>query len=291
MVMMAFIKGWQYTRSIPWLSLFSVRQFSTGGTDFISLSRDKDIAGLAIATLQKKPVNTFCQQHLQELDRIITDVEKDESIRALIITSAFPGVFSAGFDLNSFYKKEPWEICEFWRCFQDSFLRLYASRLITVAAVNGHSPAFGCAIALGCDYRIMAAGSYKIGLTVVHLGMQPPFGLRELLGNTIGKREAEKAVQLGTLYESDEAYKIGLVDEVVPMDDMLPASKQQVTKWLSIPDHARVSVKKAMRGELVKKVAPIRDEEMKMAASMLTQPNVQELLGKALARLKKKASV
>lgn len=128
---------------------------------------------------------------------------------------------------------------------------------------QGSSPAAGCLLAVTCDYRIMADNArYTIGLNETQLGIVAPFwsesismesvavftrwplhitGLicvcrfKDTMVNTVGYRTTELALQLGQLYSSAEALQIGLVDKLVPEDQVITTATQTMTKWLAIP--------------------------------------------------------
>ena len=85
------------------------------------------------------------------------------------ILQAIPGIFCAGLDIFEMYEKTPEYYGNFWNAVQELWLRIYGSSLPIIAAINGQSPAGGCLMALGCDYRIMAKGKYIIGLNEVAL--------------------------------------------------------------------------------------------------------------------------
>ena len=119
---------------------------------------------------------------------------------------------------------------------------------------KGHAPAGGCLLAMSCDYRIMARGDYSIGISATRIvsppnlllyyiiiflysfeGIQPPFWVRDTMINTIGFRHAEKALQLGLLFNPEEALNIKLVDEVVEKDELISKAEDKIKEWLSIP--------------------------------------------------------
>lgn len=90
-----------------------------------------------------------------------------------------------------------------------------------VAALNGPSPAAGCLLSLACDYRIKADNpKFITGLNETMLGFAAPSWLAQTYSDAIGKREANLALQLSTLYPPQDAKKIGLVDHVCPLDEL-----------------------------------------------------------------------
>ena len=141
------------------------------------------------------------------------------------------------------YKCNPDRFKQFWSALQGFWIKLYGSNKVFIAAINGHAPAGGCLMALSCDYRIMAKGPYKIGLNATVVGIKAPFWLKDTMVNTIGYRESEKALQLGTLYSPEEALKVNLVDEIVDQKDLMQQSQMQMEKWLKIPCNYIILIK------------------------------------------------
>lgn len=112
---------------------------------------------------------------------------------------------------------------------------MYTSRLATVAAIEGHSPAGGCLLAMCCDWRVMATGKPMIGLNETQLGIVAPPWFKDTFVNTIGHREAEKMLGLGLQVDASKAKSIGLVDEAVPVEEVFPRAEAAMTRWLMIP--------------------------------------------------------
>ena len=110
------------------------------------------------------------------------------------------------------YKPDSARLAAFWFAFQQVYLDLYGSRLACIAAVEGHAPAAGCMLSLACDYRIMSATDGKhrptTGLNESQFGIVAPPWLAEMMASTIGQRDAEKALALGTLYSDRKSTRL-----------------------------------------------------------------------------------
>uniref|UniRef100_A0A8C5MBH5 Enoyl-CoA delta isomerase 1, mitochondrial n=1 Tax=Leptobrachium leishanense TaxID=445787 RepID=A0A8C5MBH5_9ANUR len=164
-----------------------------------------EASGVAIMKLKNPPVNSLSLELLTEFSITIEKLEVDRSCRGVIfLTSAAPKIFSAGLDITEMSVQELW-------------LLLNGSNMVTIAAINGSSPAGGCLMAMCCDFRIMADNpKYTIGLNETQLGIVAPFWLKDTITNILGHRLTEQSLQLGQMYTS--ALKIGLVDQLVPED-------------------------------------------------------------------------
>ena len=167
-------------------------------------------------------------------------------------------------------------------------MRVYASPLVTVAAINGHAVAGASALTLVCDNRIMAEGKFKIGLPTVHTGILVPLWLSKLFKLTVGEKEAQRYLCLGALSSPEEALSRGLVDRVVAGDELMSTCAGVVEKWLEIPDAGRVRTKQLMRGPFVREFEQDRDRDRDEFMAMITDPAFLEHLKGYTSRLKKK---
>ncbi|XP_008328893.1 enoyl-CoA delta isomerase 1, mitochondrial [Cynoglossus semilaevis] len=245
--------------------------------------------GVAVMNMQSPPVNSLSLDFLTELCIAVEKLEMDKSCRGLILTSSQPKVFSAGLDIMEMYGQSPERCAEFWRAVQEMWLKLYSSNMAVIAAINGSSPAGGCLMSLTCDYRIMADNPrYSIGLNETQLGIVAPFWFKDSLVNTVGHRHAEMGLELGLLYSPSEALRIGLVDQLVPEDQVLSTATQTMTKWLAIPDHARHLSKSMMRKPTVDKLLSSRESDIQNFVSFITKDSIQKSLRVYLEMLKKR---
>lgn len=254
----------------------------------ISVDFDKS-TGVAVLTMQSPPVNSLSLEFITELCINLEKLEMDKACRGLIVTSSLPKVFSAGLDILEMYGTSPERCGEFWRAVQEMWLKMYKSNMVTVAAINGSSPAGGCLLSLTCDYRIMADNPrYSIGLNETLLGIVAPFWFKDTMANTIGHRNTEMALALGLLYSPTEALNVGLVDQIVPQDQLLDTAAKTMTKWLAIPDHARQITKSMMRKATVDRMTSNREADIQNFVNFVTKDSIQKSLRMYLEMLKKR---
>jgi len=269
----------------------SSRVFSSqGGTPLVLTEIDDNIATL---TLNRPPVNSLSFEMCQAISNAIQDTEKDKKVQVMILASSFPSTLSAGLDLNELYKPDPERLTKFWSSFQQLFLDLYGSRLAVIGAITGNAPAAGCMLALCCDYRIMASSPPSgkppmIGLNEAKFGIVAPPFLGNLMLRTIGMRRGEAALSLGTLYNSEQAVEIGLVDEIVPLENVMTRSKEVALQWASIPPHARVASKMLARKRYLDELVDTRNDDIEHFRQFVLNEKVQSNLGLYLESLKKK---
>eukprot|EP01102_Stenamoeba_stenopodia_P003151 TRINITY_DN13089_c0_g1_i1.p1 TRINITY_DN13089_c0_g1~~TRINITY_DN13089_c0_g1_i1.p1 ORF type:complete len:305 (+),score=73.14 TRINITY_DN13089_c0_g1_i1:41-955(+) len=277
----------------PHTSEFGRRLFSTGvgGVGHISVERDAENPEIAVLKLSRKPVNSLNGELLSQLNEKLNELERDSSVRALILTSAFPRMFSAGLDLFELYKPKREKAEHLWSQLQQTWISLYGSRLATVAAINGETFAGGCLLAMTCDYRVMAEGKYRIGLNETQIGIVAPTWFADTMINTIGKRQSDMLLQTGRLLPSSEAHRIGLVDELAPEAEVVSRAKRELKeKWLTIPDSARHTTKLLLRGETIEKLSKRRKEDVEHFISFVSSPSIQASIERYLNSLKAAAS-
>jgi 3,2-trans-enoyl-CoA isomerase len=223
----------------------------------------------------------------QAISEAVKAAEADKKIQAVVLSSSLSNIFCAGLDLTELYEPDPVRLPKFWRSFQQVYLDLYGSRLATLAAIQGHAPAAGCMLALSCDYRIQSTTG-SIGLNESKLGIVAPPWLGQQYIDTIGHRQAELALSLGTLFKPQEALQIGLVDEVVHKDEVVEMAKQRATEWVRIPPKARNAAKKMTRGRQMQQLLETRDQDTDHFCTFVSQEKVQRNLAAYLEQLAKR---
>ncbi len=174
--------------------------------------------------------NIFDAATLDELNEQLDAVEKDASLRGLILVSAKKSIFVAGADLKTLLQGAKTDgMREFIERGQQVFNRLANLRIPTVAAIHGASAGGGYEVALACDYRVASdAPATRIGLPETTLGLIPAWGGCTRLPRLIGASDAAAVILKGKLYSAQEAFKLGLVDDVAPQDQLLDSARQML---------------------------------------------------------------
>uniref|UniRef100_A0A4X1VUH0 Enoyl-CoA delta isomerase 1, mitochondrial n=2 Tax=Sus scrofa TaxID=9823 RepID=A0A4X1VUH0_PIG len=246
-------------------------------------------AGVAVMKLRNPPVNSLSLELLTELVISLEKLENDKVFRGVILTSDCPSVFSSGLDLRELCGRNPARYAEFWKAVQEMWLRFYLSNLVLVAAINGACPAGGCLLSLTCDYRVLADNpKYLMGLNETLLGIVAPFWFKDSIMNTIGHRATEQALQLGSLLPPAEALQVGMVDQVVPEDQLLSTALSVMAKWLAVPDHARQLTKSMIRQATADRLLKQRDADIQNFVSFISKDAIQKSLQTYLEKLKQK---
>ncbi|XP_068100447.1 enoyl-CoA delta isomerase 1, mitochondrial isoform X2 [Hyperolius riggenbachi] len=263
----------------------SNRHFSN---DKILVEMDES-SGVAVMKMKNPPVNSLSLEFLTEFCITLEKLEMDRGCRGLILTSASPKIFSAGLDITEMCGKSNEHYAAFWRAVQEMWLKLYSSNMVTIAAINGSSPAGGCLMALTCDYRIMADNpKFAIGLNETQLGIVAPFWFKDTMVNIVGYRVAERSLQLGQMYSSPDALKNGLVDQLVPEDKVLSTAAAAMAQWFSVPDHARQITKSMMRKDTIDRLVKYREADIDNFVKFISKESIQKSLQAYMDRLKQR---
>ncbi|MEP6698122.1 MAG: 3-hydroxyacyl-CoA dehydrogenase NAD-binding domain-containing protein [Verrucomicrobiota bacterium] len=188
--------------------------------------------GICVLTFDRPEsgANIFDAPTMQNLGEHLDAMEKDSSIRGVIVTSAKKSIFIAGADLKTLLKQaQTGELRTFIAEGQKTFNRLAALKLPTVAAIHGACAGGGYEITLACDYRVASNDpATKIGLPETTLGLVPAWGGATRLPRLIGADAAAEVILKGKLYGANEALKIGLVDAVTSREQLLEAAREKV---------------------------------------------------------------
>jgi len=247
-----------------------------------------DEKGIAVVSMDKAPVNSLNTELIQELTSAI--VSTSSTAKGIVLTSSLPTVFCAGLEITEMYQPDLAKLGVFWGSLQDLWIELYSCKVPTAAAIIGHSPAGGCLLSMCCDYRAMVGPKYTIGLNETQLGIVAPFWFKDTMVNTIGLRQTELALMLGTLFTAQQALSIGLVDQVVDTrEECMEAASKVVGQLAKIPSEARHVSKMLMRQPTLDKLTSSKQEDIDHFSNFITQPIIQKPMGMYLEALKAKS--
>ena len=177
--------------------------------------------GIARITINRPDkLNALNATVLSELGDAITRVETDAAVRGVILTGAGSKAFVAGADITELAKQNPIEGKARSLLGQQVFRRLERCGKPVIAAVNGFALGGGCELAMACHIRI-ASDQARFGQPEVKLGIGPGYGGTARLPRLVGRGRALELLLTGAMIDAAEAYRIGLVNRVVPADKLL----------------------------------------------------------------------
>jgi enoyl-CoA hydratase len=186
---------------------------------------DRDGAVSIITINRPKVLNALNGPTLDELSQVIDEADRDESVRALILTGAGDRAFVAGADINELAVQTPIGGREHARRGQALFDRIERLGKPVVAAVNGFALGGGCELAMACTMRI-AADTAKLGQPEINLGLLPGYAGSQRLPRLVGRGRALELLLLGHQISAEEAWRIGLVNRVVPAAELMTEVKK-----------------------------------------------------------------
>lgn len=182
--------------------------------------------GIALLTIDRqKALNALNSEVLSELGDALLGLELDAEIKVVILTGAGEKAFVAGADIAEMAQIDPPDACEFSRKGQQTILFIEKMKKPVIAAVNGFALGGGLELAMACDF-IYASERAKLGLPEVTLGIMPGFGGTQNLSRAIGPKRASEMVFSGKMYTAQKLMDWGLINEVVPAEELLPKVKE-----------------------------------------------------------------
>ena len=197
--------------------------------------------GIGIIKLNRpQRMNALSNEFLRELDLLIDDIKKDDEVRVLIITGD-EKFFAVGADINELagvITPKDAHLIE-----ASSILnKLENLEKPVIAAVSGPALGGGCELALACDIRI-AAENAIFGQPEIKIGVIPGGGGTQRLSRLIGLGKAKELLYTGDSIDAQEAYRIGLVNKLVPVESLMDEAKKMALKLLRQPGFALKIIK------------------------------------------------
>ncbi|MFH1080876.1 MAG: enoyl-CoA hydratase/isomerase family protein [Pseudomonadota bacterium] len=211
--------------------------------DFVSLTKNEGIARIA---LNRGKVNAINEKVVDELTDCFQALSYDPGVTAVFLTGEGK-FFTFGFDIPEFlsYTKEAFirYLTKFTGLYTDIFL--YPKPV--VAALNGHTIAGGCMLAIACDYRIMVPGNAKISLNEISFSSSVFAGSVEIMKLLLGQRQAEAALLSGAMYSAEEALRLGLIDRIAAKEDLENEAVKKAHEYAAQDSAALRSIKMLLR--------------------------------------------
>jgi enoyl-CoA hydratase/carnithine racemase len=176
--------------------------------------------GVGVLTLSRGKVNAVNLDVVQEMRRGLTDLQKDDRVSALVLTGS-KSFFSFGFDVPELLQLPRDEMERFLTSFTDLYTEIFTCPKPVIGALNGHTTAGGCMVALSCDRRLMVKEHAKISLNEIAIGASVFAGCVEMLRACVGQKVAEEILFTGAMFDPEEALAMGLVDHLASGPELL----------------------------------------------------------------------
>jgi len=224
----------------------------------VSLVRTDVRDGIAVLSLDRPRANAFSPELVAELSSALA---AQTSARAVVLTSAVPGMFSAGWDLRLLVDAERPAMEEFVAAYCELVRQVFVFGPPVVAALPGHAVAGGLIAVMGADERLAAEGKGKLGLSEVVLGVSVPQCLMEPFRHVVGARQMERLAATGENLGVDQARAIGLVDAVVPAEELLDRAVERARVLAGLSGAAYAAIKRRSRAAAIARFDQARDHD------------------------------
>ena len=201
------------------------------------LFEEKGLVGV-ITINRPKALNALNEDVLNELEQTFDAVDLSV-IRCLILTGAGEKSFVAGADIGAMSTMTKAEGTAFGKKGNDIFLKIEKFPIPVIAAINGFALGGGCEISMSCDIRICSDNA-MFGQHEVGLGITPGFGGTQRLARLVGAGMAKQLIYTARNIKAEEAKRIGLVNEIYPLEELMPAAKKMAA---TIAGNAPIAVR------------------------------------------------
>jgi enoyl-CoA hydratase/carnithine racemase len=169
---------------------------------------------VGVIVLDRPPANTYDYDFLREFGAAVDEARFDDGVRALVVASASERFFSAGADVAAFRAGSANQRAMTALLAHEVFRKLENTPMVVVAAIAGHALGGGLELALACDQRFAARGSYRLGLPEVNLGLFPGSGGTQRLPRLVGLSRGLDLIATARTLTPEEAADLGIVDRL-----------------------------------------------------------------------------
>jgi enoyl-CoA hydratase len=211
--------------------------------------RTENRDGVLIVTIDRpKVLNALNAQTVGEIGEAFEAAREDDGVKAVIVTGGGEKAFVAGADINELATMTPISGKATASKGQGVFFEIERFPKPVIAAINGYALGGGCELALACHIRI-ASENAQIGLPEVTLGIIPGYGGTQRLARLVGKGKALEIICTADRIGAADAEKIGLVNKVVPADQLMSVAEEMARKIASRgPVAVRCAIEAVMSG-------------------------------------------
>ncbi len=187
---------------------------------------------LAIVTINRREkMNALNQETLQELWEAFGQLAADEKVMGILVTGSGSKAFAAGADIEEIRRLDLESGREFALFGQRVYRRIETLRKPVIALINGYALGGGCELAMACHLRL-AGENAKLGQPEVNLGLIPGYGGTQRLPRLVGRGVALQLLLTAEMIDAGRAYQLGLVNKVVPSDQLLDSGKEMLGQIL-----------------------------------------------------------
>ncbi|MEM2760405.1 MAG: enoyl-CoA hydratase-related protein [Nitrososphaerales archaeon] len=189
-----------------------------GSQQYILVEKKENVAIVRINRPEK--LNAMNLDVIKEMGTAMDELDKDDSIKVVIVTGTGEKAFSAGADIEYMSKISPLEAEQYALTGHSTLNKIENLNKPVIAAINGYALGGGCELALSCDIRI-ASKNAQMGQPEVTIGICPGWGGTQRLMRVVGTARAKDLIYTGRRIGADEAFQMGLVNKVVELPQLI----------------------------------------------------------------------
>ncbi len=224
----------------------------------MSLVRLEERGAVVLVTLDRPKANAFDAELVVELRQAFRE---SVGSGAVVLASALPSLFSAGWDLPTLSGCDRKGMEEFYEAYCDLVREIFVFGAPVVAALPGHAIAGGLIVAAAADERYAAQGKGEFGLSEVKLGLPVPFCCLEIFRHEIGSRAMERLAATGENLAAADALALGLLDRVVPAGELLDRSVERARELALWSPAAHAAIKRRARSSALARFDQAREKD------------------------------
>ena len=236
--------------------------------EFVRLEVDEGLR-VGVIRIDRPKMNALSHQVWREIEDAANEAADRDDVAAVVVWGG-PKVFAAGADIKQFPEFRYQDVNANGQVLQRSLDTLARLPMATIAAVNGYALGGGCELAMACDFRF-AAEDAVMGQPEILLGLIPGAGGTQRLPRLVGLSRAKDIVYSGRMVQMDEAERIGLVDRVLPADDVHDAALEQAAVYAAGPYALRLAKRAIEDGTELPLDHALRLERSLFAESFATE--------------------
>jgi enoyl-CoA hydratase/carnithine racemase len=236
------------------------REVSMMDEEFVTIEHHNQVA---ILKLNRGITNAIHSDLVLALDSALKSQADNPEVLGMVLTSSNSKFFSIGLDIPNLIALDEKNFRSFYQSFNQMCLGMLTISKPLVAGITGHAIAGGCILGLCCDYRFISEGHKLIGLNEIKLGVPVPYVADCILRKLIGYRNARDVMDSGGFFGPEEAQRLGMVDRVLPLEEVLSQSIEKARELAADSLEAFALIKssrvRAIEGEITLQLSERED--------------------------------
>ncbi|MDV6237120.1 enoyl-CoA hydratase/isomerase family protein [Leptospira ellisii] len=235
--------------------------------------------------IETNEVNSLNGDFFRMISAKLEEVSKDNSIKALILTSKNEKFFSNGFNPDIFVGKTLTEIQDVLRLALDTASKLLFFEKPLICAMNGHSMGLGAVYAIFCDYRIMVEKKGRLGFPESQIGINFPSVAGFMLKETVGITGARDLLYSGKGLKAEEALEIGLIDAIATsQEDLMIRARKYCDQFKDMAIESVKGIKISLRDPVRQFAVANAERDVQLLSEAVFSKNGQEGMRSILER-------